>query len=193
MSGTITIQPTSVEVYRNGRIETGDSTVRLGYLSSGYTGFHDVAIELDLPKAVKSLTVYQDWRSRSPSNVYPTYAVWVTKEALMAPPEDGAVDAAEATFHFASSNDATVTIEKRLAKGKWYLWFGRPRNNGEAAAFLSGDRGTHPILEITGETAGAGHAYKNGAWQDAEPKIYKNGEWREAAGAKYKDGWGELQ
>lgn len=47
-------------------------------------------------------------------------------------------------------------------------------------------------VSITGETVGAGHVFRNGAWKAVEPGVYKDGEWKEAAAQKHKGDWGEL-
>lgn len=187
MSAAITLQPTSVTEYKKNEVQTV-GTARLGYQGGDYPGYHDIVVELDLPRALKSLTVYQDWSGREPSNAYPTYGARIVQESLTAFPGE-----ADATFKFSSGNDATVTINKKLSKGKWYLWFGRPRDGGSVASFVYGGRSIFPKLEITGETAGGvvrvavdgevkeavPKVYKDGVWKDPIPKFYKNGTWEE--------------
>lgn len=184
----VAITPAAVSEYKNDKLQNAVETARLGYQGGDYPGYHDIVIELELPRGLKSLTVYQDWSSRNPANVYPTYGVWLTREVLTAPPDTDA----ELTFKFSSGNEATVTVERKLAKGKWYLWFGRIRGTGEAAGFLSGDRDKCPALSITGEAVGAGHVYRNGVWQETAPKVYRDGTWQEAAAREYKEAWEEL-
>ena len=83
------------------------------------------------------------------------------------------------------SNYLSIAVEKELAANTTYYLFVSKSTAGNYV-YYSGCSADN--VEITGETAGAGHAYRNGAWRDAEPKVYKNGAWQDAEPKVYKNG-----
>ncbi len=186
---TLTLEATEVKEYRSGELRT-DGTIRMGTQMHGtnYTQawYHDVVIALDLPKSLEMLTVTQEWRTHQEGSTSYVFSAALTQEERTTAPSE-----ADLTYKFPRDNIATITFEKKLKKGRWYLWLWR--HDKSKPSFMYGGRGTYPKLEITGETAGGvvkvavggevkdtvPKVYKNGGWEDIMPRVYKNGTWEE--------------
>lgn len=180
----ITVNATEVKEYRDGTLQTGE-TIRMGTQYIGSTArYHDVVVVLDLSKSLKELTVTQKWRSHQSGAASYTFSAALTQEERTTAP-----DTADVTYTFPSTT-ATIAFDKKLKKGRWFLWLWR--HNKSAPSFMYGERGTHPQLTITGVTADGGHVFINGAWKDAAAKVYRNGAWEDAAPKENKNGWSDL-
>lgn len=184
----ITFNATEVKEYRDGSLQTSE-TIRMGtqYSGSGTKyWYHDVVIVLDLPRSLKKLTVTQKWRSHQSGAASYDFSAALTQEERTTAP-----DTADVTYTF-PGNTATITFDKKLKKGRWYLWLWR--HNKSAPSFMYGDRGSHPELTIMAETAGGVVKVKyGGEVKDAVPKVYMGGEWKDLLPKAYKSGaWKEL-
>jgi len=181
----VTFEAAEVREYRNGVLQSSEN-IRMGtqLYGSSTTWYHDVVIVLDLPRSLKKLTVLQKWASHQSGTSNYSYSAALTQEERTSAPE-----AAELTFKF-PSKEAEITFERKLKKGRWYLWLWR--HSRSAPSFMYGTRGTHPILTLSGESAGAGRVYRNGIWLEASPMAYREGTWQETGAKNYRGEWGEL-
>lgn len=82
-----------------------------------------------------------------------------------------------------------ITHTGKLEANKTYYLFVTKETSGNYV-YYAGCSAEN--VTITGEVAGAGHVYRNGAWKDLTPKVYRNGAWKDATAKEYSGGWGEL-
>lgn len=177
---TVTLNVTDVREYRNGVLQTAE-TARMGTNGSYY---HDVVIEINLPRSLSRLQLDQDWRAHNPSSNATgyTYSAAIIEEARTEAPET-----ADLTYHFNSSIAASLIFERALKKGKWYIWLWR--HSKGTPGFVSGARADYPVLTITGETAGGTvTAFVSGEAKAATPKVWRGGEWHDPLPKAYRGG-----
>ena len=181
MGKSIGITPGTCTNYSGGTA-LGDDTVYLR--SDGYA----LRLTLEIPERLKSLSATVGFRANAGTNKGGGgFYAGLTQTEGNWPPEE------ETSFSFASDSNriGSFTIRKKLKKGTWYLWVW-PAYGG-TADILSGKKSAgYPTWSVAGETAPAGHIYRDGAWKDAAPKVYKDGAWKDAAAKEYSGGWEEL-
>lgn len=177
---TLTFEATEVKEYKGGVLQNGEYI----YMGTKGSSYHDVVIVLDLPRSLEKLTVKHTWYVQVDGGTSYNYGAALTQEELTSAPD------VELSYKI-PAKEATLTFEKKLKKGRWYLWLWR--HNKNAPSYMRGVPGTHPILEITGEASGGvvkvavggevkdavPMVFLNGAWQETTPTVYRNGTWEE--------------
>ena len=182
----VKFEAAGVREYRDGVLQSSEN-IRMGtqyYEPSKRYWYHDVVIVLDLPRSLKKLTVLQKWASHQSGTSNYSFSAALTQEERTTAPDE-----AQLTFKF-PNNEAEITFARKLKKGRWYLWLWR--HSMSAPSFMYGTRGTHPVLTITGEPAGAGHVFKDGEWKDATPKVFRNRVWQDASAKRHEEAWEDM-
>ena len=174
----VTFKPESALAYYGDTIWGGDN-YWIGWVT-GYTNPYSVRYTIKAPKKMKGFTAKisgSKTGSRDGRFIYQLSKTTDYPQSWRDVNEEG-------------ESYLRITCSDELEAGETYYLFvsKSPAGNRVWYAGCSAEN-----VSITGETVGAGHVFRNGAWKAVEPKVRRGGGWNEITAAEYKGDWGELE